>query len=459
MLTAPDTTDEERLLVLASFAALTEEERAELGALAGRPLDWPLLLALARTNATAPLLCRRLVREGLLDSVPTGIRDALIAETDSVAAANERRLAAATELLGRFHRAGVDCVVLKGMLFGLEIYGDPRYKRMNDIDILVRLDDVPTVLDIYRGLGMFSSTAVLGKEPNAKPKRSHHLPSFVSRDGGLVVGTHWGLITPLSRYTIDYEAIWSRVRPIDFYGSEAFAMSNEDNLHHLCVHLPYYKTGVRELADIWNLVRHTKGRLDLDLFRDEMRKAGSHNLVFHALSLTNRLAPDEDTAALAESARRHTDPWYRYDVARKTRDVHTLLRSRSIHSSRIEKAYTEFNATGNAAEKLSAFTTLWASLLAAPSAEALKMSSLRDPSPISRVGAHIAAPYRLTKVFQRDLGRWLFFAALLKTVVDLAGAGVGTLIRGTERSDTFDDFAARVGLTAVDLRAILESQE
>ena len=454
-----DATYEERLLVLASFAAPTGEERAELGALAGRQLDWPLLFALAQTNATAPLLCRRLANDGLLDSVPAGVRSALIAVTDSVAAVNERRLAAATELIERFHRAGVDCVVLKGMLFGLEIYGDPSYKRMNDIDILVKLDDVPAVMEIYCSLGMFSSTAVLGKEPKAKPKRSHHLPSFVSRDGALVVGTHWGLITPLSPYTIDHEAIWSRVRPIDFYGCPALAMSNEDNLHHLCVHLPYYKTGVRELADIWNLVRHTKGRLDLDLFRDEMRKAGSHNLVFHALSLANRLVPDEDSVALADSARRQADRWYRYDVARKTRDVHTLLRSRSIHTSRIEKAYTEFNAIENAAEKLSAFTTLWASLLAAPSAEAMKMSSLRDPSPIARVGAQIAAPYRLTKVFQRDLGRWLFFAALLKTVVDLAGAGAGTLVRGTERRNTLDDFAARVGLTAHDLRVILETQE
>ena len=33
---AQDATDEERLLVLASFAAPTGEERAELGALAGR---------------------------------------------------------------------------------------------------------------------------------------------------------------------------------------------------------------------------------------------------------------------------------------------------------------------------------------------------------------------------------------------------------------------------------------
>jgi Uncharacterised nucleotidyltransferase len=459
MLIAPGATNEERLLVLASLAAPTDEERAQLSALVGGPLDWPRLFALAQTNATAPLLYRRLAREGLLGAVPTGTRDDLVAVAATVAATNERRLVAAKELLEQLHRAGIDCVVLKGMLFGLEVYGDPGYKRMNDIDILVRLSDVPAVMEIYRGADMFSSSTVLGTDATPKPHRSHHLPSFVSKDGALVVGTHWGLITPLSPYTIDYAAIWSRVRPIDFYGSPAFAMSHEDNLHHLCVHLPYYKTGVRELADIWNLVRHAKGRLDLNLFRMEMEKAGSHNLVFHALSLANRLVPDEDITTLADSARTNADRWYRYDVARKTRDVHTLLQSRSTHTSRIEKAYTEFNATSSAAEKLSAFTMLWSALLAAPAAEALKMSSLRDPSPIGRVGARIAAPYRLTKVFQRDLGRWLFFAALLKTVVDLAAAGCGSLIKANERRDTLDDFAARVGLKASELRAILESQE
>jgi hypothetical protein len=459
MLIAPGATNEERLLVLASLAAPTDEERAQFGALVGGPLDWPRLFALAQTNATAPLLCRRLAGEGLLGAVPAGTRDDLVAVADTVAAANERRLAAATVLLERLHRAGIDCVVLKGMLFGLEVYGDPRYKRMNDIDILVRLGDVPAVMDVYGAAGMFSSASVLGTDVQVKPHRSHHLPSFVSKDGALVVGTHWGLITPLSPYRIDYAAIWSRVRPIDFYGSPAFAMSHEDNLHHLCIHLPYYKTGVRELADIWNLVRHAKGRLDLNLFRNEMDKAGSHNLVLHALSLANRLVPDEDITALADNARANADRWYRYDVARKTRDVHTLLQSRSTHTSRIEKAYTEFNATGNAAEKLSAFTTLWSALLAPPAAEARKMSSLRDPSLIARVAARIAAPYRLTKVFQRDLGRWLFFAALLKTAVDLAAAGGGSLIRAKERPNSLDDVAARVGLKAGDLRAILESQE
>ena len=46
------------------------------------------------------------------------------------------------------------------------------------------------------------------------------------------------------------------------------------------------------------------------------------------------------------------------------------------------------------------------------------MSSLHEPGALSMLGARVAAPYRLTKVFQRDLGRWLFPAAMVKTVVD-----------------------------------------
>lgn len=459
MLIAPGATDEERLLVLASLAAPADDERTELGELAAKPLDWPGLLTLARTNATAPLLCRRLTADGLLGLAPPEVRESLVATTDAIAAVGQRRVSAAVGLLERFHQAGIDCVVLKGMLFGLEIYGDPGYKRMNDLDILIRLDDAPAAMQIYRELGMFSAAALLGSEPSIKPKRSHHLPSFVSADGALVVGTHWGLITPLAPYTIDYPAIWSRVRHIDFYGCPASAMSDEDNLHHLCIHLPYYKTGVRELADIWNLQRHAESGLDYGLIADEMDKARSHNLVFHALSLAHRLVPDRTSDVLVERARVRADRWYRDDVARKTRNVGTLLRSRSIHTSRIEKAYTEFNATDSPREKLSAFVTLWSGLLAAPAPDAVKMSSLRDPAPRSLLVARLAAPYRLIKVFQRDLGRWLFFAALLKTVADVAATAAGSLLHRNRPRDTLEDFAARVGVTADDLRAILDSQE
>lgn len=452
----------ERTLVLAALAAPSADERADLIESAGQITDWAGFLDLARLNATVPLVQRRLETEGLFDVLPAPVRAGFAEVTEHIARVNDKRLGAALELLRRFDERGVRCVVLKGMLFSTEIYHDPRYKRMNDLDILIEADQVQTAIEIYRELDLFATSELLGKAPTVRTRRSHHLPSFVSKDGALVVGTHWGLITPLAPYTIDYDALWSRVRQIDFYGVPAWAMAHEDNLHHLGVHLPYYKTGVRELGDIWNLARHATD-LDYDLLAREMRTAGSERLMYHALSLAHRLVPIPRFAALIETARPRVDRFTRYDTARKIADIHTLLRSRSTHTSRIEKAYTEFNMTTLAHEKRDSFARLWSGLLLVPGAEAERMSSLREPSVLSALGARAAAPYRLTRVFQRDLGTWLFPAALAKTVVDLGAAYADEAARRTGRGGPprpgIEEYAGRLGLTRQDLHAVMDSQE
>ncbi|WP_069163733.1 nucleotidyltransferase domain-containing protein [Nocardia altamirensis] len=452
-------TAEERLVVLATLVAPTADELAELVLSAGRVSDWGAVFDLAMQGATAPLVAAGLRKAKVFDVVPASVRANFESVAGAVADVNRARLAGALPLLHRLQEAGVRVVVLKGMLFAAEVYGDPLYKRMNDIDILVELAAIDTVIEIYREFGMFSVSELLGKAPKARERRTHHLPSFVSRDGGLVVGTHWGLITPLAGYTIDYAAIWSRVREIDYYGVRAWALSHEDNLHHLCIHLPYYKTGLRELADIWNLIRFAGPELDIELLLAEIDKAGSHNLVCHALSLVELLVPNPLCAKVVDAVAQRVTAFYRYDVARKTRSVRTLLRSRSTHTARIEKAYLEFNATQAPGEKLARFRALWSNLLVVPGAEAAKMSSLpADATVLARAGARVAAPYRLTRVFQRDLGPWLFPAALVKTVVDLGIAAVPRARRAGQAVD-IDAFAAGVGMTRGQLQAVLDGQE
>ncbi|WP_330230703.1 nucleotidyltransferase family protein [Nocardia sp. NBC_00508] len=458
-------TDIERLLVHAALAAPSESERAELVELAHRVTEWAGFFELAQLNATAPLVRRSLLAAGVYSLVPPLVRVRFDAVAERIGAANDRRLAGAVQLLRRFDERGVRCVVLKGMLFATEIYHDPRYKRMNDLDILVEPEQVDVVIEIYRELGLFATSELLGKAPKVRTERSHHLPSFVSRDGALVVGTHWGLITPLAPYTVDYVAIWKRVRRIDFHGVPAWAMAHEDNLHHLGIHLPYYKTGVRELADVWNLARYAGADLDYDLLAAEIAAAGSERLMYHALSLAHQLVPNSRFAVLLDRIAPRVDRFTRGDTARKIADVHALLRSRSTHTSRIEKAYTEFNMTADAREKLDGFGRLWSGLLLVPGAEANRMSSLRDPGALSALGARVVAPYRLTRVFQRDLGRWLFPAALAKTVYDLGAAYAGELrsrtgVGGARPTPPgIDEYAARLGLTKADLQAVLDSQE
>jgi hypothetical protein len=180
--------------------------------------------------------------------------------------------------------------------------------------------------------------------------------------------------------------------------------------------------------------------------------------VYHALHLTQRLVPTTAAAAVLDAVAPKVDRWYRYDVARKTRDVHLLLRSRSTHTSTVEKAYAEFNATHAAREKFARFTRLWRAFWVPPREHVVRMSSLDQPRALALAGARVAAPYRLAKVFQRDLGRWLFPAAMVKTIVDMGAASVRAARGGAHRDD-IEAFAAKLGMTREQLQALADSQE
>ena len=82
---------------------------------------------------------------------------------------------------------------------------------MNDIDILIRKEDLATIYAVYAEMGFFSAAELFGNGSRKQEKFSHHSPPFFSRDLACMIGTHWGLITPLAPYQLDYDAIWSRV--------------------------------------------------------------------------------------------------------------------------------------------------------------------------------------------------------------------------------------------------------
>jgi hypothetical protein len=447
-------TPEEKLLVLASYADLTRAESDEARRLAPG-LDWDSFADLAELNATVPLVRATLAKLGV--SVPSHVTARFAAIADKVTAANTARLRIGKELLSRLHAKKIPVVILKGVLFAETLYRDPNYKKMNDIDILIRKEDLDAIYQVYGELGFFSAAELFGKEGKKQEKFSHHSPPYFSRDLACMIGTHWGLITPLAPYKLDYDAIWARVVDITLAGVPAKAMAPEDNLHHLCVHLPYYKTGVRELADIYNLLRAQK--IDWALFLGEVRKAKTENLVFHALSLVQALSPRDEVAGVLEALRSSVSFYYARDAARKTRRAGLLLRSRSVHMSRIEKAYADFTATKHAGEKRKAFARIIGNILAPPVEDVVKMSALDAPSPAQLLVGRLAAPWRISRVFVRDLGAGIYAAMLAKATVDTAVDSVKQAFTGPPANDGYAAYAERLGLSVEALGKLKDALE
>jgi hypothetical protein len=448
----------ERLLILGTSATYQPDERVLALRLVQEGIDWELFHELAEVNATGPLVWRNLAALNVADRVPADVRARFEERAQAIREANEARLKNARELFARFAARQIPVVILKGVLFAETIYRDPYYKKMNDVDILILRRDLDAIYDIYEEMRLFSAAELVGGSPRKQEKFSHHAPPFFSRDLKLMVGTHWGLITPLAPYTLDYDAIWSRVVDIDFYGHPAKAMAPEDNLHHLCVHLPYYKCGLRELADIANIVRHHP--IDWDLFAAEMTKAKTENLVYHALSLVHAVWPMPAVQAAIEGARPKTSYYFRRDAARKCASVSRLLRGRSTHMSTIEKAYSDLNTTSDPLAKWAAYARMWRGMLAPPRADVLKMNALADARGLQLVAARLQAPWRVYRVFARDVGSAIFVAILAKCAYECLRATVKAPFAGPDRGEeTFEGFARELGVTVAQLEQLKNALE
>jgi hypothetical protein len=177
---------EELMIRLSSgTAARRGAGRGRAKALAGA-VDWPRLCESLGERRMLPTLGPRVVEL-------TGVRvdpDFAAAVADSVA--ETRRQAALVQLISArvgemLDAAGIRSAPLKGPALGESIYGEPGRRRSSDVDLLVAAADLPSAVEIVRGLGYAAP---------ADPVREFDLPllhyALVHERGELPpVELHW----------------------------------------------------------------------------------------------------------------------------------------------------------------------------------------------------------------------------------------------------------------------------
>jgi hypothetical protein len=445
----------ERLAVLLSLATHTDAERAEVDALAADPaLDWAELDRLCSHNAIRPLAHKHLVAGGHWARVPAAIAEPWAAFSATIAERNHLRLETARPLFTEAAESGIQIAILKGVYFAPTYYHDEGYKKMNDIDFLMHVEDLDRLYALYEKHDYFCLGMLL--DDDKQTKFSHHSPPFFHRSLNAVLGTHWGLVSPLTKYRPDYAAMWTRVAPFEFLGAQHFGLHPVDNLHHLAIHLPYYKAGLREIADLYNLLR-AEPDFDWALFGAEVKKAGTAELVYHALSLAHALVPMPAVEAYLKGLEPELAGFYYQDTLHRVREPRRILYGRSTHMSEIDKAFGEFTMSDDLVTKLKAYWGMWGNGFFAPRREVARFHYVDEgawylpflyPSMIARVMRYIA----------KDLGWKIFALVCLKHQIDL-WKSLGRTVSGKTRPSELDEAAQRHNLTRDQiqtLRALLE---
>tara|TARA_B110001454_G_scaffold183141_1_gene178136 strand:+ start:70981 stop:72378 length:1398 start_codon:yes stop_codon:yes gene_type:complete len=381
--------------------------------------QWNFWLHLVQLNACESLVYLNILKHGL--QIPDSILSELKSTYDKISQQNALRNAEAKTIFSKIYENHIPFVILKGQALAESLYGSVFYKKMNDVDFLVKTSSLDQLDVIYKDLNLECAASLGGSNYRKQEKFSHHWPPFFTRTMDCVLGTHWNIMTPLSKIKIDETALWSHTVPHSYLGIPCFRLNDLYFFFHLVVHLAYYKTGLKELCDPINWFRTKKNRISSTDFLKLVQTTKAYDPVYRNLCLMNRIQPDPQLQEWISVLKPNVDPFVVTDTQYRCRELYYLVRSRSTQTSRIEKNYALFSLADMFYEKAYFLFKMWKHFIWPKKKDVIFMQSLDDSTSLIQLAiAYWKTPYLLSRVFAFDLGWKLHWLLIAKHHYDLA---------------------------------------
>jgi hypothetical protein len=307
---------------------------AWLAQLASSGVDQGDLAVTALALGLAPLLHYRL--EGWRAKLRDARAQAKLEFARQAEAA--RQVVRRAQLAEALARLPAQPVVLKGAYLAECVYPAPGLRPMNDIDLLFRPDDLPSVADALHELGYGSKD----KSPELGPGITKHTSTFQRTDGSAATpnpylsATGSRMIEPHRSLEESWfglkcdltPGMWDRSQAIEIAGRSARALAPADNLLHLCVHLTFHLImGSPSFVQLVDLAVFT-GTVKVDWvdFQGRARGLRAAGYAYAAARLASQALaapfPDEVLAGLAAACppgvRSAADSLSAADVMRRT---------------------------------------------------------------------------------------------------------------------------------------------
>jgi hypothetical protein len=137
-------------------------------------------------------------------------------------------------LLDLFQLAHIPVIPLKGLVLAEALYGDVALRQFDDLDLLVRKNDISRAVQLLVAHGYVLDSA-LSWAPMETLVDSNRELRFC-REGGTNVDLHWEIIPTDHPFWFDTEILWSSLRPVSLAGRMVQSPSPECLLLFLCVH-------------------------------------------------------------------------------------------------------------------------------------------------------------------------------------------------------------------------------
>jgi hypothetical protein len=257
----------------------------------------------------APYIYQRLQRLGLTPLMPAPVLSDLHLEYVRSAAQNLLIATELQELLTDLRRAGVEPIVLKGMALGTTIYPALATRPMNDLDLLVRPDELTAVQQVFAAR-RYQDMGLGRDEQTGFPA---HLHAWREYPGGqrIAIEAHWHLFHESAYRQIDLTSWRERTRTVAGEGYEIRVLAPDDELIYACAHLVLhhvYNWNLLWLLDVRMLLEHYGAVWSWAAVAERAHAVQMAGLVDYVLGLCQRWLGDCVTIADRERLRGRLSP-------------------------------------------------------------------------------------------------------------------------------------------------------
>lgn len=196
--------------------------------------DWPKLIELAARHALVPLVAQELAL-----AAPDVVPPAPVAELRARSQHGVMRsLQLSGELVAAVHAMtafGADPMPFKGPTLAVLVYGSLSLRQYEDLDILVRREEVERARKALLSLG-YSPVSAYNESQRTSIRLSGHHEQFVHATTGATIELHWSLNNRSLTHDSSQHHWWDNRQSVAIGGVDMRTLGVEQMLVYLCMH-------------------------------------------------------------------------------------------------------------------------------------------------------------------------------------------------------------------------------
>jgi hypothetical protein len=300
----PQAAQPSQVELLLGFCALTDsmgEAAQRLRALVQEWSDWESLIQLSLRHGVMPLLFQSL-NTLCPQAAPPYVLERLRELFYLNAARNQFLTEKLRNVLRLLEAERIQVIAYKGPALAQQAYGDIALRQFNDLDVMVRLEDMPRVSRILRAEG-YEPQWQLTPAQEAAYLRADCERLFAFREETVFLDVHWAIVRNYFSLRLNQDDFRRRAQTLSLGETTVSSFAPEDSLIILCVH------GSKDLwarliwiCDIAAIIRSNK-ELDWKRVLKEAASGGALRMLLLGLSLAQGLL----NATLPDEVRRRID--------------------------------------------------------------------------------------------------------------------------------------------------------